>query len=316
MPADTQMISVVIPTVDRGPAFVETVESVLRNDYSYFEVIIVDQSSSLDTRYRLEECINRGRVRYFTAPHEGVALSRNLGALHAGGAVIAYTDDDCEVPASWLADVAKVFDSDPTIGMMFGNVLAGPHEREKGFVQSYVRTEAYLASAGGDKHRVEGIGACMALRKYVWEEVGGFDLALGAGGTFRSAEETDLAFRVLLAGYGVYETPRVGVVHHGFRTWEERPSMIRDYLFGLGAMAAKHLQCRNWDILKLQTHLAFRWAFREPVADLGGRSSRWMRLSAYLRGWACGAVRRVDKSTGLYRSFGPLTKTVDRFENS
>lgn len=298
------LISVVIPTIDSGAAITRTVDSVLANDYPNREIIVADQSENDDTGRCLQPLVEAGRIRYLRVPRGGVALNRNRGAREARGAVIACTDDDCVVPRSWLAEIARVFNSDQRIGMMFGNVLAGEHDRESGFVQAYVRSEPFLATGAGEKHIVEGIGACMAFRRSVWDEIGGFDLALGAGSDFRSAEETDFAFRVLLAGYSVYETPAVSVVHHGFRSWDDRPRILRDYLYGLGAMSAKHLACGHWKILNLMSHLAFRWAFAGPVADLGGRPPRLLRLTAYLRGLAAGAAAKPDRGRGLYRADG------------
>lgn len=303
--ADQQdyLVSVVIPTIDRGPAIRETVESILRNDYQNRELVVVDQSRDDLTEQCLRPYLGSPEVCYLRAPREGVALSRNLGAHHGKGTLIAFTDDDCVVPPTWLRDVVRGFCADDRIAMLYGNVLAGPHRRSLGFVQAYIRREPFLATSAFEKHRVEGIGACMALRKRVWEQLGGFDLALGAGSTFRSAEETDLALRALLAGFFVYETPEISVIHNGFRTWQARPHVIHNYLYGLGAMSAKHLRCLNWPILRLLAHLAFRWAFAEPVADLGGRPPRLMRLQAYASGMISGALTQIDRNRVLYRPY-------------
>ena len=167
----------------------------------------MDQSDNNLTEAFLQPYLREARVRYFKAGAGGVAVSRNTGVRHAGGVLVALTDDDCTVPRAWLSDFVDAFQTDSRIAMVFGNVLAGPHQSELGFVQAYVRNQPFVARGIRDRHRVEGIGACMALRRSVWEELGGFDEMLGAGGAFKSAEETDFAVRVLLAGYRIYETP-------------------------------------------------------------------------------------------------------------
>ena len=297
------LISVVIPSIDRGPAIVQTVESVLANDYPNFEVVVGDQSEDARTRESLAPYIADGRVRYLSNPRQGVALNRNLGARHARGEILAYTDDDCTVPPDWLRVIAAAFQADERIGMVFGNILAGPHDPHRGFVQAYVRETSFTATKATQKHLVEGIGACMAIRRGVWEAVGGFDLALGAGARFRAAEDTDLSLRVLLAGFHVHETPGINVVHHGFRTWEQRPAMFRNYLYGLGAMTGKHLRLGNWQVLNLMLAYAFRWSVTGPVVELGPRPPRLLRLQAYAAGLMAGALAYSARQEGVFKPF-------------
>jgi GT2 family glycosyltransferase len=230
-----------------------------------------------------------------------------LGARHARGEILAYTDDDCTVPPDWLRTIADAFRADERIGMVFGNILAGPHDRDRGFVQAYVRKSSFTATKATQKHLVEGIGACMAIRRDVWEAVGGFDLALGAGGRFRSAEDTDLSLRVLLAGFHVHETPVISVEHHGFRTWEQRPAMFRNYLYGLGAMTGKHLRLGNWQVLNLMLAYAFRWSVTGPVVELGPRPPRLLRLQAYASGILSGALARSHRREGVFETFSEFS---------
>lgn len=297
------LISVVIPSIDRGPAIVQTVESVLANDYPNFEIVVGDQSEDGRTRESIAPYIADGRVRYLSNPRQGVALNRNLGASKARGKFIAYTDDDCTVPPDWLRTIAQAFRADERIGMVFGNILAGPHDRDGGFVQAYIRKRSFTATKATKKHLVEGIGACMAIRRDVWEAVGGFDLALGAGARFRSAEDTDLSLRVLLAGHHVHETPAISVVHHGFRTWGQRPAMFHNYLYGLGAMSGKHLRLGNWQVLNLMLAYAFRWSVTGPVVELGPRPPRLLRLQAYASGILSGAFARSYRPEGVFQRF-------------
>jgi GT2 family glycosyltransferase len=296
------LVTVVVPTIDRGAAIADTIASILQCDYQNREVIVVDQSQDDRTALCLRGHIETNQVLYLRAPRVGVAFSRETGAREGSGELIAYVDDDCVVAPSWLPQLVRVFQANSQAGMLFGNVLAAPHNCKLGFVQSYVRRDFYLATSAGRKHRVEGIGACMAIRRSVWRQVGGFDLALGAGSTYRAAEETDLAFRVLLAGHGICETPDVSVVHSGFRSWTEHPRIVGDYLYGLGAMAAKHLRCGQWQIITLMFHLGLRWAFQAPVANLGARAPRLLRLQAYLKGLAAGFRGPLDRRATLYRT--------------
>lgn len=230
----------------------------------------------------------------------GVSTGRNIGIVSASAEIIAIIDDDCEVAGDWLRELHAAFEVDDRIGVVFGNVLPAAHNRRAGFIPSYVRQEPCLVHNIRQKHRAEGISACMGVRRSVWRALGGFDQMLGAGAPFKSAGETDFAIRALLAGYSIYETPRVRVTHHGFRTWEQGRPLIQGYMFGLGAMLVKHIKWGRWSVIHVIRQLAWRWAFGRPVVDLGQRPPRFLRLRSFVQGFVAGANTTVDKATGHY----------------
>jgi GT2 family glycosyltransferase len=303
-------ITVVIPTRNRGAGIVPTVQSILRSEYADYKLRIVDQSDSDLTETSLQPYLDDPRVQYVRIPGKGVSIGRNLGVQGAQSELIAATDDDCEVPGNWLRELVAGFAMDRRIGIVFGNVLAGPHNPKAGFVMAYVRKEPYLARSLRAKHRVEGVAACMGLRKSAWEKLSGFDEMLGKGARFKSAEETDLAIRALLAGIYVYETPRAAVVHKGSHTWEQSPTLFHGYLYGIGAMLAKNLKCGHPSILWLLAQLAWRWAFQGPAVEFGFLPPRWPRLAAFLEGLRDGAATPVNRATGHFSGQrGPIAKT-------
>lgn len=293
-------ITVVISTRNRGGDVARAIETILSNNYPDYEVIVVDQSDNALTETSLQSFWVNPCFRYLKSATRGVSTGRNLGISTASGELIAITDDDCEVPGDWLQELSAAFDVDNRIGVVFGNVLPGTHDRTAGFIPSYVRREPFTARSIREKHRVEGISACMGIRKNVWQMLGGFDQMLGAGAPFKSAAETDFAIRALLAGYLIYETPRVMVTHRGFRTWEQARPLIQGYLFGIGVMLVKHLKCGRWSVVQVILQLAWRWAFERPVVDLGDRPHRFIRLKSFVHGFVTGAKTTVDKATGNY----------------
>ncbi len=312
-PVQAPLISVVVSTRNRGAGIVRTIETVLANEYPRFELLIVDQSGDDATEAAARPFLPDSRVCYVRAPGEGLAIARNLGIGRAQGELIAITDDDCDVATDWLSEMAAAFMPDDCIRLVFGNLLAGPHDPNAGFVMAYVRTEPFLARSIRDKHRVEGMSGNMGIKRSVWATLGGFDPALGAGARFKSASETDFAIRALLAGFFVYETPRVWVVHKGFRTWEDGLPQIQRYLYGIGAMLAKNLKFGHGSIVALMFHLAWRWAFRRPAADFGFIPPRGMRLAAFARGLTAGALAPIDRTSGHFASpWGPPETIASR----
>lgn len=295
-------ITVVISTRNRGDDVVRAVKTILSNNYPDYEVIIVDQSDSALTETSLHSFRGHPCVRYLKSATKGVSTGRNLGINTASSELIAITDDDCEMPGDWLQELSAAFEVDSRIGVVFGNVLPDTHDPTAGFIPSYVRREPFLARSVQEKHKVEGISACMGLRKSVWQRLSGFDQMLGVGAPFKSAAETDFAVRTLQAGYFIYETPRVAVTHRGFRTWEQGGLLIQGYLFGIGAMLVKHLKCGRWSVAQVLLQLARRWAFGRPVVDLGDRPPRFLRLKSFAQGFVAGATTSVNKTTGHYVS--------------
>ena len=290
-------ITVVVSTRNRGDSIVKTVETILSSDYPQFELRVIDQSEDESTEASLLPFVKNPRLQYLRTASRGVSAGRNLGINSARNEFIAVTDDDCEIPQGWLKELAAAFSVDPRIGVIFGNSLPGPHDPSAGFIPSYVRKDSFLARSIYEKHRVEGISACMGLRRSVWQMLGGFDERLGTGTSFRSAEEVDFTIRTLLAGYFVYETPSVAIIHHGFRTREQSLTLIHSYYYGTGAMFAKHIKCGNWPVVPLLMRLGLRWPLGGSLvtAGLGKNQHRLLRLTSFIRGFVAGSFTEADK---------------------
>jgi GT2 family glycosyltransferase len=295
-------ITAVISTRNRGDRIVKAVETILLNDYPDFELRIVDQSTDDLTETSLKPFLSDDRICYIRSPTKGLSTARNIGIHRAQTEFIAMTDDDCEVQKDWLREMAAAFAIDPRIGVVFGNVLPGPHDIVLGFVPAYVANKPRIARNMREKHLVEGMGCCMGLRRGLWQVLGGFDEMLGPGAAFKAADDVDFAIRALLAGYFLYETPRVRLIHHGFRTKDQASGLIRGYWYGAGAAMAKPLKIRPTSIAALLCKMAWRWAVsRSRVASsLGDHPYRWLRMAAFIRGFAAGVILPVDGTTGHY----------------
>ena len=131
------LVSVVIPSYNRGYILDRAIESALSQTYPHVEVIVVDDGSTDDTgavaaRYG-------SRIRYIRKENGGVSSARNRGFAESRGEFVALLDsDDGWLPWKLAAQVA-ILQRDPTIGMVWTDMIA---DREGGEVAStaYLRT--------------------------------------------------------------------------------------------------------------------------------------------------------------------------------
>lgn len=304
-------MTAVVCTRNRGPRVVDAVESILANNHPDFELIVIDQSTNDETQKALSNFLPNPRLRYVRSATSGLSNARNLGISLATSNKIAMTDDDCTVPADWLSRMGRALNYPEPVAIVIGNVVAANYDKSKGFVPNYSQASSFLATSVRDKHRIEGMAACMGIDADACSKLFGFDPNLGSGSRFHSADETDIIIRALLAGYHVLETPDVVVTHQGLRTWAEADSVVYNYLYGIGATIAKHIKIGNWSIAYVVFALAGRWTFTHPAMDYGFRPGRRVRLSGFLSGLKAGLATPVDKRTGHFVQ--PRRNTQRRF---
>lgn len=287
-------VSVILATRNRPQGAAACVASILSGRYPHFDLIAVDQSENAETAAALAEFHRDTRFRLVRSPGKGLSAARNLGCRNATGEWLLFTDDDCEADVHWIEGFLDACRSDARIGVAFGSVATPDYDRSTGLIPGYNAPELRIISGIRNKAQVEGIGACMAVKRGVWEQLGGFDERLGVNGEFCSGEDTDIAIRALLAGYSAVETSGAAVIHHGFRGWEEAPGLIRDYMHGLGAVHAKLLRIAGTAAIRPTLALGWRWAAGKPVVDLNHCPPRQARLSAFWSGFRAGMRCTLD----------------------
>ncbi len=292
-------VSVVVPTRARPELLRATIERLLACEPRPGEIIVVDQSPER-SRDALSPFL--ADIVHLPTTTVGVSRARNIGIRAARHDVIALTDDDCLVPPDWPACVATVVRDHPTVGVFFGRVVAVPHDPARGFVPAYHIANPFIARRVADKTRVEGLSANMAFPRATWGALHGFDELLGVGGLLQSSAETDFALRALQQGIAVMDEPSMTLLHDGFRAWDDGKKLIGRYLYGNGALIAKHLRCRPASAVTLLVQMGGRWLFGRPSVELGAPLHRWLRLRSFVAGLVAGWRQPVDPATCLYRS--------------
>ena len=295
----SQSLTALVCTSDRRDSIVRTAASILRNDYSDFELLIIDQSDAEETADAVRPFLADPRVRYLHSATKGLGTARNLGLQYAWGEILAITDDDCAVPADWLEKIVAPLNENPKVGIVFCNVLPVAETDAEGFVPHYRRQGEKTISSLREKKGSYGMGAGMALRRDAALAIGGFDEMLGAGAAFPSFDDVDMALRLLVRGYHVYETARTSVDHFGFRDLTQTRRLVQRDGFAIGAGYAKLLRCKHYaaltplwdDVKRIVLQPGFEY-FVGRQKHLGMR-----RAGAILRGFIRGWRTPIDRAT-------------------
>jgi len=99
--------TIVIPSYNRGHIVGRAIESVLNQSYSDFEIIVVDDGSTDNTKEVVSQYID-SRINYFFQENSGVSVARNNGSKLAKGDYLVFLDSDDYVKDIWLKDFFDV----------------------------------------------------------------------------------------------------------------------------------------------------------------------------------------------------------------
>ena len=98
-------ISIIIPTYKRQKFLEEAIKSVLKQTFQDFEIIIVDDENSNETKTIIKN-FNNKRIRYISHKNNrGVAAARNAGIKATTSQYIFFLDDDDLIPKNALENL-------------------------------------------------------------------------------------------------------------------------------------------------------------------------------------------------------------------
>lgn len=198
------------------------------------EVIVVDQSRGERTRGLVD---GLSGARYLRSD-PGLSHGRNVAIASTTATYLAFTDDDASFPEGWLERVKKGFEHDSFIG-----AVCGRGRTQEGILLPGANAGVY--GLGSIPFGL-GHGFNMAFRRDLFETVGLFDESLGAGTRFFAAEDTDMFYRLMRAGFMIACRDDITVIHHEWRSRSERSRMLFRYGLGAGAQTAKHMGAGDW----------------------------------------------------------------------
>ena len=213
-------VSVVVCTYNGGRTLAQCLRSLQALEYPDFEVIVVDDGSTDDTRAILArfpltlpsppseggEGRVRGGVRVIHRPNKGLSAARNVGLSEASGSIVAYTDSDCFADPDWLTHLVGQLQKSGAAA------VGGPNlTPDDGWLAACV-----AAAPGQPTHVLESdqvaehIPGCnMAFHREVLLALNGFDPLYRKAG-----DDVDVCWRLQQAGYWITFAPAAFVWHH------------------------------------------------------------------------------------------------------
>ena len=118
-----RLVSVIIPTYNRAPLLVHTLESVRLQTYRPIELIVVDDGSTDDTRdvvRRFKESAGGDlEVKYIAQTNRGAAVARNRGLEECIGEFIQFLDSDDLLHPEKISAQAAVMQEEPEVDYVF-----------------------------------------------------------------------------------------------------------------------------------------------------------------------------------------------------
>ena len=163
-------VSVIIPTYNRSKLVKEAVESVLAQSYTDFEILVIDDGSTDDTRSVIEQ-IPDSRIRYYYKENSGCSGARNFGLVRAKGEYIAYLDSDDLWPENYLETVLKAFAENNDYGAVYGRAICiRPNGEKKEFGSSKRNVSGWITKSYFS-YKPFLIPSVTCFRSHVWKDV-------------------------------------------------------------------------------------------------------------------------------------------------
>lgn len=202
--------SFVIPVYNRPDEVDELLESLTHQTLTEFEVIIVEDGSSIPCRHMVEKYTELLPIRYYEKPNSGPGQTRNYGVERSTGEYVIILDSDCILPPDYLQAVEDELQSKPA------DAFGGPDRAHESFTPvqkaiNYAMTSFFTTGGirGGSKKKLDKFyprSFNMGIRRDVYLHLGGFS-------KMRFGEDIDFSIRIFKGGYRCRLFPEAWVWH-------------------------------------------------------------------------------------------------------
>ena len=201
--------SIIIPVYNRPDEVEELLQSLTKQTFKDFEVVIVEDGSTVTCKEASDKYQERLDIKYFKKPNSGPGPSRNFGVDHSSGEYVIILDSDCVLPDGYLEAVEKELQQSPC------DAFGGPDRAHASFTNvqkaiSYSMT-SFFTTGGirGGKKKLDKFyprSFNMGVRRKVYNDLGGFS-------KMRFGEDIDFSIRIFKGGYKCRLFPEAWVWH-------------------------------------------------------------------------------------------------------
>jgi len=201
--------SFIIPVYNRPEEVEELLASLVRQTFQEFEVIVVEDGSSLPCKDVVSRYADKLAIRYFYKGNSGPGLTRNYGAERAAGDYLIILDSDCILPADYLKNIELKLQKEAV------DAFGGPDCAHESFSDiqkaiNYAMT-SFFTTGGirGGKKKMDKFyprSFNMGVRSDVYKSLGGFS-------QMRFGEDIDFSIRIFRGGYVCRLFPEAWVWH-------------------------------------------------------------------------------------------------------
>jgi len=238
------LISVVVAARNESQYICKCIESLFNQDYDNYEVIVVDGMSDDGTYELLKKLQEKYDFKLLKNEKGNAAAGRNLGISYAKGEAIAFIDGDAAAMPDWLRNIKEAFGKSNAIGVGGPDLLPDDSIYKS---QAIARVMTSPLARGGklnpstqhamdDKSRfVDHIPTCnLCLKRSVFEKVGMFDE------NFVKGQDLELNYRIRKAGYRLFYSPKIRVIHYRKQHIREFARQIYKWAKAKVAIIKKH----------------------------------------------------------------------------
>ncbi len=225
------ILSIIILSYNTADITTACIKSIFANykkeiDDKTLEVIIVDNAStdnSLSAILNLQFTIFNGRKRFKIIQNKknvGFAKGCNLGAKNAQGKYLLFLNSDTQASDKGFLQMIEFLEKNKNIGVLGGKLLNPDGTSQASGGNFYNLWNLFIMLLGGErlglvrkeaikKESVDWVsGACMMIRKELFEKLNGFDEYF-----FMYIEDMELCFRVKKLGFEIYFYPDIRLFH-------------------------------------------------------------------------------------------------------
>ena len=201
--------SFIIPVYNRPDEVDELLESLTRQTDKDFEVVVVEDGSSVPCKDVMDKYASLLDIHYYNKPNSGPGQTRNYGAERSRGEYLIILDSDCILPEGYLAAVETELQHEPA------DAFGGPDRAHESFTDvqkaiNYAMT-SFFTTGGirGGKKKMDKFyprSFNMGVKSDVYQALGGFS-------KMRFGEDIDFSIRIFKGGYACRLFPEAWVWH-------------------------------------------------------------------------------------------------------